>query len=128
MSASPGRLPRHYAPNARLILCKGDSPATIADSIRRRAEELARQGQNPGILAVRETCALLDPAECRSEPIDLGSISDLRTVARNLFAGMRELEARGVDIILTHRMPAEGLGEALNDRLTRAAQDPSASG
>jgi L-threonylcarbamoyladenylate synthase len=128
VSDSPGRLPRHYAPTARLILCAGDSPAAIAASIRRRAEEFARRSPRPGILAVSEVCALLGPGERGGEPIDLGSISDLRTVARNLFAGMRELETRGAGVILAHRMPAEGLGEALNDRLTRAAQDPSDGG
>jgi L-threonylcarbamoyladenylate synthase len=125
-SVSPGRLPRHYAPNARLILCQGETPAAIADSILREAAAFAQDGRRTGILAVHEVCTLLETAGRPPEIVDLGPMQDPRTIARNLFAGLRELEICRVEVILTHRMPPAGLGEALNDRLTRASHESAA--
>jgi L-threonylcarbamoyladenylate synthase len=46
---------------------------------------------------------------------------DLSEAAAQLFAALRRLDARGLDGILTERFPEEGLGRAINDRLSRAA-------
>ena len=126
INASPGRQARHYAPNARLILCGGETPAEIAKSAAGLASSLLKDGRC-GLLAVDEVCALMDAQAIPLAVQNLGSMRDLRTVARRLFAGLRELESQGAVSILTHRMPAEGLGEALNDRLLRASHE-SASG
>jgi L-threonylcarbamoyladenylate synthase len=121
LSSSPGRQPRHYAPYARLILCNGGNPDEIARSAGARASALLDKGSRVGLLAASEVCARMEPQLQPLAVRDLGSLDDLRTVARRLFAGLRELEAQNLDVILTHRMPSEGLGEALNDRLSRAA-------
>jgi L-threonylcarbamoyladenylate synthase len=122
LAASPGRLPRHYAPRSELILCAGvDSPA-IAASINEQGRRLAAGGRKAGVLAVsevqREWDASLGPA------FDLGNQDDLVGVAKRLFLGLRTLEAASVDVILGHLMPAHGLGLAINDRLRRAAHPP----
>ena len=59
----------------------------------------------PGALAVRNLSPAGDPAEA----------------ARNLFAMLRELDASGAARIAVMPIPAEGLGEAVRDRLRRAA-------
>lgn len=128
IAASPGRQPRHYAPNAQVILCDGENPEEIARSMAKRASELLSGGHRVGYLAASEVCARMDPDTPPAAIRDLGSLRDLRTIARRLFAGLRELEAQDLDVILSHRMPAEGLGEALNDRLARAAHLPLPSG
>ncbi len=43
-------------------------------------------------------------------------------LAHRLFAGLRELDAAGVDLILCPLPPAEGLGLAIQDRLLKAAK------
>jgi L-threonylcarbamoyladenylate synthase len=121
IASSPGRQPRHYAPYARLLLCDGEDPVEIARFAGVRARELLDRGSRVGLLAASEICARMDPQLQPLSVRDLGSLHDLRTVARRLFAGLRELEALNLDVILTHRMPSDGLGEALNDRLERAA-------
>jgi L-threonylcarbamoyladenylate synthase len=128
ITASPGRQPRHYAPNAQVILCDGENPEEIARSMGKRASELLSGGRRVGYLAASEVCARVKPKAPPSAIRDLGSLRDLRTIARRLFAGLRELEAQDLDVILSHRMPVEGLGEALNDRLARAAHLPPPSG
>jgi len=125
ITASPGRQPRHYAPNARLILCSGDTPekilASMSDAVRRNSTGEGRIG----LLAVTEVCSRIDRKNFPLVIRDLGSMEDLPEIARNLFADLRELEAEGVDPILTHRFPSAGLGAAINDRLSRASQESS---
>jgi L-threonylcarbamoyladenylate synthase len=45
---------------------------------------------------------------------------DLHEAARNLFQALRSADQADVDIILAEEFPAEGLGWAINDRLSRA--------
>jgi L-threonylcarbamoyladenylate synthase len=48
-------------------------------------------------------------------------------MAHNLYAGLRALDAEGCSVILCPVPPAEGIGAAIRDRLTRAAHSASAS-
>jgi L-threonylcarbamoyladenylate synthase len=42
-------------------------------------------------------------------------------MARDLYAALRDLDAEGVDVVIAALPPAAGLGEAVGDRLRRAA-------
>ena len=46
---------------------------------------------------------------------------ELDGMARHLYAALRDLDARGVDVVIAALPPAVGLGEAVGDRLRRAA-------
>jgi len=52
----------------------------------------------------------------------LGPLTDAAAVARRLFGALRELDAGGVTVILARDFGAGGLGLAVRDRLTRAAE------
>jgi L-threonylcarbamoyladenylate synthase len=91
---SPGRLTRHYAPNAPLRL-DADAPR----------EGEAYLGFGPG------------PAT----PWSLSPTGDLREAAANLFAMLRAADRSGPAGIAVAPIPREGLGEAIDDRLRRAA-------
>ena len=47
--------------------------------------------------------------------------SDLNEAAANLYAHLRALDATGAEAIAVAPIPREGLGDAINDRLKRAA-------
>ncbi|TIW39247.1 MAG: translation factor Sua5, partial [Mesorhizobium sp.] len=51
----------------------------------------------------------------------LAQIARLGEVAANLFAYMQELDRSGAATIAVEPIPFDGLGEAINDRLSRAA-------
>jgi L-threonylcarbamoyladenylate synthase len=53
--------------------------------------------------------------------INLSPAGNLIEAAANLFAALRALDKRGVGTIAVMPVPQEGLGEAINDRLRRAA-------
>lgn len=99
--AAPGMLASHYAPNARLRL-----NATAPE---------------PG-----EAWLAFGPAE--GAAANLSPSGDLREAARNLFAMLHRLDETA-DRIAVAPIPETGLGEAINDRLRRAAapRDQSAA-
>jgi len=109
---SPGLLDRHYSPRARVRLF--DGPRAV-DAIRL----MAAGEPGMGILAYTED--LVHYAEFAGPLLDLGSRGSLEEVAQTLYASIRELDDRGVRTIAVRTAPEGGLGEAINDRLTRAA-------
>jgi L-threonylcarbamoyladenylate synthase len=99
--ASPGRLASHYATSAELRL---------------NAHEV-KKGE--ALLAFGER--LPAGAENAALTLNLSHRSDLVEAAANLFAYMRALDDAGVSRIAVAPIPQTGLGEAINDRLARAA-------
>jgi len=53
--------------------------------------------------------------------VNLSETGDLREAAAGLFAALQRLDASGAATIAVEPVPARGLGEAINDRLRRAA-------
>jgi len=94
--ASPGMIASHYAPRARLRL-----NATQV----RSGEVLLGFGPHA-------------PAEAA---LNLSPTGDLKEAAANLFGYLRALDSCETDVIAVMPIPEEGLGEAINDRLARAA-------
>ena len=106
--AAPGTLASHYAPRAEVIaVAPHEVPAAVAAARARgvRFAVLATVGDFeawPGVPAVQ----LPD---------------DPPAMARALYGALRDLDAAGVDVVIAALPPAFGLGEAVADRLRRAA-------
>ncbi len=115
---SPGMLPTHYAPNARLLLFDGDA-AEQAAAMRERTAQLLSEGKRVGALTLDDVAHAL--TDLPVTLFALGAREELEDIARNLFAGLRALDAAGVDVILCPLPPERGLGRAVRDRLRRAA-------
>jgi L-threonylcarbamoyladenylate synthase len=123
---APGQLPTHYAPKTRLIL---------AQSLR---DFVPPPGKRIGVVClcpVAPVAGVGDPgprsaAAATGAPRDVASFvavrhlsenGNLREAAANLFRMLRELDAENLDLIVAERMPENGIGAAINDRLERAA-------
>jgi L-threonylcarbamoyladenylate synthase len=106
--AAPGTLPAHYAPRARVVAV---DPAELA-----RAVHAAR-----GPVAVIATAGVLAPLDFGPDVVRSPLPDDIAAAARVLYATLRELDARGVATIVAALPPVLGLGEAIADRLRRAA-------
>lgn len=115
---SPGMLPTHYAPSAQVLLFEGEA-GEQGEAMRARAEQLLAAGKRVGALAFEDLLPILAPLPM--ERFLLGKREDLKTIARNLFTGLRALDALGVEVILCPLPPPRGLGRAVRDRLLRAA-------
>jgi L-threonylcarbamoyladenylate synthase len=114
----PGMLDRHYAPQAVLWLFTGNDE-TIHAAMRRVSQCLSADEQRIGLLLADEDRPFLD--DLPAEKVFLGSLNDLPGVARRLFRSMRTLDDAGVDLILARDFPPQELGNAVRDRLRRAA-------
>ncbi len=99
--SAPGMLASHYAPRTKLRL--------DANEVRPGEALLTFGGAKP------------KGAEHASRVLDLSPGGDLVEAAANLFAHLRALDAVGAPVIAVAPIPLEGLGEAINDRLGRAA-------
>jgi L-threonylcarbamoyladenylate synthase len=94
---SPGMLQSHYAPRAKL-----------------RIAAVALDDGEAGL----DFGGIFGGAK---NVLDLSPRRDLAEAAANLFSFLRELDAPGPACIAVAPIPCEGLGEAINDRLARAA-------
>lgn len=117
---SPGVGLRHYAPRARLVLIE----APLAELPKRIAAEAARHPtERIGLMLPAETTASEAISSIREVVIfPWGRWSAPEELARNLYAGLRALDAQGCTLIVCPIPAAEGLGAALNDRLRKAAR------
>ena len=97
---APGMLSSHYAPRTRVRLNATDV------------------GPNEALLAFGPP---LKEAERAAAVMNLSRIGDLNEAATNLFGYLRALDARMAQTIAVMPIPNHGLGEAINDRLRRAA-------
>ena len=98
---APGMLASHYAPATRLRL--------EADTV----------APHEALLAFGPT---LPPGAAQAVAVlNLSLAGDLVEAAANLFAHLRALDRAGARAIAVMPVPREGLGEAINDRLARAA-------
>lgn len=124
---APGQLLRHYAPSARVTVYAGPVAAVQA-RLAAEARHLSATGTRVGLLVFEEDAMTLAPslaALASSGRILLrtfGRRNDLAVAARTLFDVLRQFEGDGVDVILAAAPPVEGLGAAVLDRLTRAAE------
>lgn len=119
---SPGMKYAHYAPRARVILVLGPA-GRVAEAVRRRAESLAQEGRRVAILATEETAGAYHALGARAAVQVLGSRGDPAGAGRRLFAALRDLDRLGAEVILAEGLPEAGLGEAVMDRLRRAARE-----
>lgn len=108
---SPGMLSRHYAPGTVLHCIRRDAAAEPIEGLRCG---LLTHGEDPNLTKQQKNVQF-------ERIIRLGDTKDLATCAANFFAGLRSLDASGLDAIIARKFPDEGLGIALNDRLKRAA-------
>lgn len=98
---SPGQLKSHYAPQTPMRWASAADPPT--------------QTERVGLIAMK-------PGPWRGYTVveTLSGSGDLLQAAAGLFAAMRRLDAQRLDRIECERAPMQGLGVAINDRLTRA--------
>jgi L-threonylcarbamoyladenylate synthase len=98
---SPGMLASHYAPRAR---------------VRINAERV-----EPGEALLAFGPDAVPGVDATTVMMNLSGHGDLDEAAANLFGYLRALDSKGARAIAVMKVPHHGLGEAINDRLRRAA-------
>lgn len=107
---------KHYAPKADLTLVEG-TPADVVRTINHLAGEKLEAGYRVGIICTDETMELYPDGMVRS----LGLRAREETIAHNLYAVLREFDDLEADYIYSESFSADHLGQAIMNRLKKAA-------
>lgn len=123
---APGMKYRHYAPKAELVLVEeegsgqgqGEVSLKAVEAIRAMTLDQLSRGRKVGIICTDETKGRYPKeAEIRS----LGPKDSQEAIARNLFGVLREFDSLEVTLIYSESFPKDHLGQAIMNRLTKAA-------
>ncbi|MFW5746605.1 MAG: L-threonylcarbamoyladenylate synthase [Nanoarchaeota archaeon] len=104
IAQAPGMKYRHYSPKAKVILVHEGDLAEITGSCT----------GSVGIISLSE----IDVA-CKETIV----VPDVTTLAQDIFRLFRHMDAIGIDTIIVNRIPEEGLGLSILNRVRKAASD-----
>lgn len=113
---APGMKYRHYAPKADFTMFEGDIQNVI-NHINKLSENNVNNDLKVGIIATDET---IDMYKC-GNVVSIGSRKNQDSVARNLYKVLRDFDKMEVDIIYGETFYDDDLGNAIMNRLIKAA-------
>jgi len=113
---APGMKYKHYAPKADMVIVDGDERAVIA-----KINELVRiqraEGRKTAVIATEETRALYDA----DIVLCIGTRADEESIARHLYKILRECDELNVEEIYSESFQTPRIGQAIMNRLLKAA-------
>ncbi|MFW5789856.1 MAG: L-threonylcarbamoyladenylate synthase [Halanaerobiaceae bacterium] len=124
---SPGLKYKHYSPRAEVVILSGKSPVLIwkeACKLKGRRALLITTETAEKINDLLAKSELKPSEECavgKLEIFEMGSSKNPELIARRLFALLRDMDSRGFQTLLIEKIADSGLGEAVMNRLMRAA-------
>ncbi len=113
---APGMKYKHYAPKADLTMFRGEKDAVV-NHINNLVKEGIAEGKKIGIIASDETFSMYKEGNV----ISIGTRSDDDSIARNLYAVLRKFDDMNVDVIYSEIFEDDGLGQAIMNRMLKAA-------
>lgn len=113
---APGMKYRHYAPRAELTIVEGDL-LEVVYKIRCLTDEGQKAGKKVGVIGSQETIFLYEKGVVKN----IGSRSDEIGIAGRLYRILREFDEEEVDCIYSEAFQTPDMGEAIMNRLLKAA-------
>lgn len=113
---APGMKYRHYAPQGELVIVQGN-PKQVVEYINAQVAQDMAAGEKTGVIGTEENLAGYRADVIKS----VGSRVDEEAIAHNLYAILREFDDEAVTRIYSEGFSAEGLGQAIMNRLLKAA-------
>lgn len=113
---APGMKYRHYAPKGQLTIVSG-TPDRVNSYVNKEIERARAEGKRTGVIAAEET--LQD--YCADIAKSVGKRSDELAAARRLYRILREFDEEDVEVIYAEAFEDTGLGQAIMNRLLKAA-------
>ncbi|SEO23142.1 L-threonylcarbamoyladenylate synthase [Amphibacillus marinus] len=112
LPSAPGMKYKHYEPDVPLVLINGDE-----HFFQEKINTYRSEGRKVGILISEQLANAL-----AADLVQVcGSRDELATVAAHLYQALRNFKTEDVDIILAEVYPETGVGEAIMNRLRKAA-------
>lgn len=113
---APGMKYRHYAPKGELTIVTGE-PQQVLCYINEQAKADRENGEKVGIIGTEEILK----GYCADVIKSVGSRNDEESIARHLYTILREFDDDGVTKIYSEGFSTEGFGQAIMNRLLKAA-------
>ncbi|MGN0356809.1 MAG: L-threonylcarbamoyladenylate synthase [Blautia sp.] len=113
---APGMKYRHYAPKAQLTIIEGNTEAVVQE-INRRCQDGEAAGLRAGVVGTDETVSAYHAQVVKS----IGTRQDEESIARHLFGILREFDEEKVDMIFSESFETPRMGQAIMNRLLKAA-------
>lgn len=113
---APGMKYRHYAPKAQLTIVQGPTGKVI-QYINEQCRSLGLEGKKAGVIGTDETDNFYEAAVVKS----IGTRQDEEGIARHLFGILREFDEEDVDYIYSEAFDTPNMGQAIMNRLLKAA-------
>lgn len=113
---APGMKYRHYAPRGELTIVEGEG-SRVVSYINDNSVTDQKNGEKVGVIATDEQAGKYTAQIVKV----LGSRQDEDSIARNLYAALREMDDEGVTRIYSEGFETEGFGQAIMNRLLKAA-------
>ena len=107
---------KHYAPKADLVLVEGETDRVV-EEINRLTTEKRNAGQVVGIIATDETKGRYQA----DYVVSIGARADEDAIARHLYKILREFDDLNVDAIFSESFATPRIGQAIMNRLLKAA-------
>jgi L-threonylcarbamoyladenylate synthase len=109
---APGMKYRHYSPEVPLWIVTG-----VKQNIKQTIDQLQAEGKRVGLMG---TAQMIDGLHAHST-ISLGET--MEQVATNLYDALRTFKREDVDVIVCQSFSERGIGQAVMNRLTKAASN-----
>ncbi|MBP5597624.1 MAG: threonylcarbamoyl-AMP synthase [Pseudobutyrivibrio sp.] len=113
---APGMRYKHYAPKGDLTIISGEED-TVVDKINQLTREALKEGKKVGIIATSETADRYPEGEV----LVIGNRSDESSIAHNLYDILRRFDELSVDLIYSESFATPKMGQAIMNRLLKAA-------
>ena len=113
---APGMKYRHYAPKADLTIVEGE-PESVIRTITDLVSNAEREGKKAGIITTDENKGLYPSGIVKT----IGSRVHEETIAHNLYELLREFDSLDVQIIYSEAFHTPHMGQAIMNRLLKAA-------
>ena len=113
---APGMKYRHYAPKGQLTIVQG-SQDKVVEYINTMTQKAVLDGKSVGVIGTDSTRNLYDAEVVKS----VGSRDDEKTIAHELFKVLREFDDENIDVMFSESFDENGIGQAIMNRLLKAA-------
>lgn len=113
---APGMKYKHYAPKGELQIIKGDE-AKVISYIQAQTKKALASGERVGIIATEETYMNYSATVVQN----IGSRDDEESIAKRLYAVLREFDADEITRIYSEEFDTPNMGQAIMNRLMKAA-------
>ena len=113
---APGMKYKHYAPKADMIIIDGEKDAVV-EKINTLTQEAHTKGKKVAVIATEET----KDAYTADVVLNIGAREDEDSIARHMYKILRECDKLDVEIIFSESFKTPRIGQAIMNRLLKAA-------